>query len=97
MEDEDSEEFLAELYVLENKANGVKSYEDFIEFLDLLQKEVLEDDEVDKRLQLEFFDNVQRKLNFSHRFPDYDHSIEIPLQPDWNWLARLFLVGAFEN
>jgi len=96
MEDEENDEFLG-LYEINNKANGVKSCQDFIEFLDMLQKEILEDDEVDKRLQLEFFNNVRRKLNFAKNVPQIDHLIEIPDQPDWCWLARLFLVGAFEN
>lgn len=96
MEGEDNEEHLG-LYEIENKANSVASCKDFIEFLDMLKKEVMDDDEVDTRMQLEFFDNVRRKLNFYNELPQYDHLIEIPDQPDWSWLARLFLVGAFEN
>lgn len=86
-----------ELYAIEIKADRTESAEDFIEFLELLQKEVLDEDEVDKRLQVEFFHILRRKLRYAHSSPDHDHQIEIPDQPDWNWLARLFLVGAFEN
>lgn len=96
MENEDGDELLG-LYEIENKANSVASCQDFIEFLDMLKKEVMEDDEVDARLQIEFFDNVRRKLNFAQGLPQYDHLIEIPDRPDWKWLAQLFLVGAFEN
>jgi hypothetical protein len=95
--EEESQEFLDELYAIENKANSVETCQNFIEFLDMLQKEILKEDEVDKRLQTEFFDVVRRNLTYSQRFPNHDLSIEIPPRPDWNWLARLFLVGAFEN
>jgi hypothetical protein len=96
MEDEEDEKFLG-LEELNDKIASVESCGDFIEFLEMLNKEILDDDEVDKRLQLEFFDNIRRKLNFSQRFPEHSLLIECPDQPDWNWLARLFKIGAFEN
>lgn len=63
----------------------------------MLKKEVMEDDEVDARLQIEFFHLLERNLRYAQRFPDHDLQIEIPDRPDWKWLAQLFLVGAFEN
>jgi hypothetical protein len=77
---------------------GIKSGEDFIYFLGMIEKEVLEDDEVDNRLQLEFTHVIARKLNFTAKLPDRESlTIAMPDQPDWNCLARLFLVGSFEN
>jgi hypothetical protein len=47
---DDDDEFLDMLYAIENAAQGVKSGEDFINFLGLLEKEILKDTEVDKRI-----------------------------------------------
>ena len=96
MENKEYDEYPG-LEELEEKISSVESSQDFIEFLEMLNKEILEDDELDKRLQLEFFHIVRRKLNYASRFPDHDVSIEIPDQIDWKWLARLFQIGAFEN
>ena len=96
MEDEEDEDLL-ELYKLDIKAASVASCRDFIEFLEMLNEGVLEDDEADERLQSDFFDNLRRKLNFYLSTPQLDHLIEVPEQPDWSWMARLFIIGAFEN
>lgn len=85
------------LYEIDNKAANVTSCQNFIEFLEMLNNEVLEDDEARERLQLEFFNVMRRALNYSRKFPDKDVDIEIPDEPDWIWLARLFIIGAFEN
>lgn len=95
---DDNDELLNVLYAIENAAESVKSGEDFANFLGMLEKEIMEEDEADKRLQLEIIHVIARKLNFAARLPDHENpSIEMPDRPDWNWLARLFLVGSFEN
>jgi hypothetical protein len=98
MTDYDDEKYLEELYAIVNAAKKVKTGEDFIEFLDILDKEIRKDNEAEERLQLEFIDVISSKLKFQIKFPDSAHHvIEMPKDPDWNWLARLFLTGALEN
>jgi len=95
---EEDEEYLAELYAIERAAEGVQTAENFIEFLRKLQAEIEEDDELIERTQNEFFRVLETKLNVSLKSPERDNYIEeVPDNPDWNWLAHLFLVGAFQN
>jgi hypothetical protein len=94
----DGGQIMDEEFELRVAAGRVKSGSEFVKFLDMLQKEVREDDELERRPQLEFFQVIDAKLNYCLKFADYeDAGIELPEQPDWNWLARLFFVGAFEN
>lgn len=94
----EDEEGFDDLFVLENAADKIQTGEDFIKFLDLIQREILDDDEVDKRLQLDFFSVISRKLQFAADLPDFGpRLIDLPDTPDWKWLAHLFIVGAFEN
>ncbi len=83
---------------IEDLAKSVVTFQDFQNFLNAIEKEILEDDEANERLQIEFLRVTARKLGFSSRFPNLeDLDIEIPDQPDWNWLARLLVIGVFEN
>lgn len=94
---DDDRRFMDEVFEVEEAAEKVRSGEDFINFLAVLEKGILEDDEVHEKLQLVFLRVVERKLKFAAKFPGYDLDIEMPEHPDWNWVARLFFVGAFEN
>ena len=79
-------------------ASKVATFDDFLKFLTTLRREIEDDSEASARLQGVFFQVVDEDLNFAVQFPDLDgECIEVPNQPDWNWLARLFVVGAFEN
>lgn len=83
---------------IEELAKSVITFQDFQNFLSAIEKEILEDDEANERLQIEFLRVTARKLGFSSRFPNLeDLDIEIPDQPDWNWFARLFVIGVFSN
>jgi hypothetical protein len=94
----DGEQVMDEEFELRVAAGRVKSGPEFVKFLDMLQKEVREDDELERRLQLEFFQVIEGRLNYCLKFGEYeDAAIELPDEPDWNWLARLFFAGAFEN
>lgn len=94
---DDDDRFLGEIFEVNEVTKNIKSGRDFVEFLGMLEKEILEDDEVDKRLQHQFVNISRRKLTYATKFPDHDLDIEMPDHPDWNWLARLFFLGAFEN
>jgi hypothetical protein len=95
---DNDDESLKEFYAMEHAAENVRSGQDFVEFLELLQKEIIKDDELEKRRQLEFITVIQGELNYCLKFPDRKNlTIELPDQPDWAWLAQLFRVGAFEN
>ena len=83
---------------IDEEAEKVASLDDFVRFLGVLEKEIQEDDEAPTRLQSEFIHVVAGQLRFAARFSDDDElNIEAPEQPDWNWLARMFVVGVFEN
>ena len=95
---DDDGQFMDEVFEVKAAAENVRSGEDFINFLSVLQRGIQEDDEeIYERLQLLFLEVVERKLKFAVACPDDDLDIEMPEQPDWNWVARLLYVGAFEN
>lgn len=75
--------------ILKDKAERVKSREDFLEILKGISEICLTDKESWERRMVHFVDVVED-------FVKYD-MIEIPPDQDWRWAAKLFLIGAFEN
>ena len=92
------EDYTSEYTAMEKMAETAGSAKDFIEFLDALEKQIVDDDEADKRVQLEFISVISRKLKYAFGNPNEEAlDIEVPNMPNWSWIARLFRVGAFEN
>ena len=77
-------------------AKRVSSKDEFLELVKLLAKNGEEFDEFGERTAVEFLTVIHEKLEFAHEFPSTE-DIELPDEPSWNWLARLFVVGAFDN
>jgi hypothetical protein len=91
-------DFPEDIYAIERAAKNVSSSDQFIEFLSFLREEILKDSEAERRFQLEFLSVILGELKYCAKFSDRENqTINLPDQPDWNWLARLFLIGAFEN
>ena len=94
----DDDEFPEEIYAIDKAAKKVSLGRDFIEFLFTLEEEILKDSEAERRFQLEFLSVIAGELRYCEKFPDrQNETMNLPNQSDWNWLARLFLIGAFEN
>ena len=96
MDDEDDS--VGGIYEINRAADNVQTKQEFLDFLDMLREEIVKDREAEKRFQLEFLSVVVGELKFCQKFSCIENeTIDFPDNPDWNWLARLFLVGAFEN
>lgn len=88
--DERKEEFVGDI------ADRVSSGEEFLEVLKQLVEKEETFSEFGERSATEFVTVIHEKLEFAREFPSPE-DIEFPDEPDWNWLARLFMVGAFDN
>jgi hypothetical protein len=91
MEDETNEEVSErnEVGELREDAERIGSKKDFLSFLTQLSSLCSGDKECRERRIVHFIDVVEE-------FIRYD-LIEIPAEQDWKVLARLFMIGAFEN
>ena len=91
MEDETSEKESEhnEVGELRDFAERLESKEDFLSFLTRISSLCSDDKECRERRVVHFVDVVEE-------FIRYD-LIEIPEGQDWKVLARLFMIGSFEN
>lgn len=88
--DEPEDPFVADL------ADRANSKEDFLEVLRLLTESEEDFDEFRERTAIDFLSVIHEKLASVRELPDSEN-IELPNSPSWNWLARLLVVGAFDN
>lgn len=77
-------------------AKRVSSKDEFLELVKLLAKNVEEFEEFGERSAVEFLTVIYEKLEFAREFSGVE-DIELPDEPSWSWLARLFVVGALDN
>ena len=74
---------------LEKQAEQVNSKEEFIKILSGIAEICMNDNESWERRMIHF-------VRVAEDFLKHD-LVETPSDQDWKWLAKLFLIGAFEN
>ena len=81
---------------IKNRAEAVSSNIEFLEILgDLLQEVERVPELRDKDLET-FLTIVHENLEVAAERPTLSN-IELPDQPSWSWLARVFIMGTREN
>ena len=81
---------------LERMIDNVQTADDFIEFVDFLAEELWQDEDFHDKIAVVFLRILARRLRALKAVQDPDDP-HVPEQPNWQWLAGVFEMAAFEN